>query len=104
MKKLRKSRGMTQRELGEYLNLSDRVIGYYEADRHFPDGDVLVKIADLFNVSVDFLLGRTNNPNILVIKDDNFEFGIDKERLKEAEKLKEIQKLLEEAMKKLNEK
>lgn len=63
LKELRKAKGMTQKELGDQLNLSDRVIGYYEANRHFPDGDVLIKIGDIFNVSIDYLLCRTNNPN-----------------------------------------
>lgn len=60
LKQLRKEKGLSQKELGNLLNLSDRVVGYYEANRHFPDGDVLVKIADIFEVSLDYLLGRTD--------------------------------------------
>ena len=58
LKQLRTEHKMTQKELGEKLNLSQRVIGYYEKDERFPDQITLIKIADFFNVSVDFLLGR----------------------------------------------
>lgn len=60
LKELREEKGITQRELGNIVNVSDRVIGYYESNDRFPkDENVLRKIADYFNVTVDYLLGRT---------------------------------------------
>ena len=63
LKLLRKNSGYTQKELGEKLNVSGRVIGYYESNERFPDKDTLTDIADFFNVSVDYLLGRTDEKN-----------------------------------------
>lgn len=58
LKKLRKSHNMTQDELAELLNLSRSAISLYETGRREPDYTVLTKMADIFDVSVDFLLGR----------------------------------------------
>jgi transcriptional regulator with XRE-family HTH domain len=61
LKQLRKENRWTQKELGEKINISDRVIGYYESSERFPsDETILNKIAEIFNVSVDYLLGRTD--------------------------------------------
>jgi len=61
LRELREEKGMTQRELGRIINISDRVIGYYEANNRFPkDEYVLKKLADFFGVSLDYLVGRTS--------------------------------------------
>lgn len=58
LKELRLKKNLTQKELGEKLNISDRVIGYYESDDRFPkDEKILKDMAELFNVSMDYLLG-----------------------------------------------
>lgn len=63
IKKLRLEKGLTQEKLGKLIEISDRVIGYYETDDRFPkDEDILKRIADVFNVSTDYLLGRTDKP------------------------------------------
>lgn len=59
LKQLRIEKGKTQKELSDILGVSDRVIGYYESNDRFPkDETILKKIADYFNVSVDYLLSR----------------------------------------------
>ncbi|MCH1965971.1 helix-turn-helix domain-containing protein [Paraclostridium sordellii] len=63
LKSLRKSLNLTQKELEENLNVSGRVVGYYESNDRFTDKDTLIKITDFFEVSVDYLLGRTNSKN-----------------------------------------
>lgn len=66
IKKLRIEKGITQEKLGQIIGVSDRVIGYYEADNRFPKDDILLtKIADYFNVSLDYLLGRTENKEFI---------------------------------------
>ncbi len=57
--KLRSERNVYQKELAAYLKVSIGTISNYEKDRHFPDPNTLCKMADFFNVSVDYLLGRT---------------------------------------------
>lgn len=87
LKALRKSLNLTQKELGEKLNVSGRVVGYYESNDRFPDKDTLTKIADFFEVSVDYLLGRTNIKNSTNI-----------DSLKIDENEKDVEELLEETM------
>ena len=59
---LREDRDLTQREMGELLSCSQRVYSYYErGDIDIPT-QVLIKLADFYNVSVDYLLERTDNP------------------------------------------
>ena len=57
--KLRKERNMVQKELALYLNISVSTISNYENGVHFPDQTTLCKLAEFFNVSADYLLGRT---------------------------------------------
>ncbi|PEQ63628.1 helix-turn-helix domain-containing protein [Bacillus cereus] len=57
LKKLRKSRGLTQEQLSHKLNLSRSQIKNWETDRYQPDIDTLILIASFFNVSVDVLIG-----------------------------------------------
>ncbi|MDN5276299.1 MAG: hypothetical protein PWR01_264 [Clostridiales bacterium] len=66
LRKLRKERKMTQTDLGKILGLSTSAIGMYEQGRRDPDSNTLQKIADIFNVTVDYLLGRSDirNPYI----------------------------------------
>lgn len=63
LRKLRKEKGLLQRELAEKLNLSRVAITHYEQGKRFPELDTLHKMADFFNVSVDYLIGRTDDKN-----------------------------------------
>lgn len=57
LRKLRKGRGMTQSELGGQVGLSKAVISKYETGLGYPSFDVLIRIAQYFGVSTDYLLG-----------------------------------------------
>lgn len=57
LKYLRKTRGITQTKLGKYLGYRYTAISNYENADHQPDYDTLIKIAEYFDVSVDFLIG-----------------------------------------------
>ena len=62
---LREDREMTQAQMGKILGCSQRVYSNYErGDIDIPTA-ILIKLADFYNVSTDYLLGRTNNPNML---------------------------------------
>ncbi len=56
LKNLRVNAHMSQRELAERLNIAKSVISFYESGERYPSYDVLVKIAQIFNVTTDFLL------------------------------------------------
>ncbi len=57
--KLRKERGILQKELANHLNVTVATISNYEKGVHSPDIYTLVQIADFFDVSTDYLLQRT---------------------------------------------
>lgn len=59
---LRKDKHLGQKDLAKYLSISVSTISNYETGTHEPDFETLCKIADLFDVSADYLLGRTNIP------------------------------------------
>ena len=56
---LRKERGILQKELAGHLNVTVATISNYETGVHFPDLHTLIRIADFFQVSTDYLLQRT---------------------------------------------
>ena len=60
LKELRKSRKKTQREMAEYLGIGLRAYQYYESAEHYPDVPGLIALADYFEVSTDYLLGRSD--------------------------------------------
>ena len=63
LKDLRKQRSLTQSELAEYMCVSKSTIAMYEIGKNIAEFDKLIKISDFFNVSVDYLLCRTDNVN-----------------------------------------
>ena len=58
IKQLRKQRNLTQEQLGKYLNLNRPVIANWERGDRNPTLDQFNKLAELFNVSIDYLVGR----------------------------------------------
>lgn len=55
---LREQHGLTQEELANQLGISRSALSHYEKNRREPEFKILNDIADLFDVSVDFLFGR----------------------------------------------
>ena len=64
LKELRKKRGISQLRLATDLNTTQNTISRYETGEREPGITELIKIADYFNVSVDYLIGRTENPKM----------------------------------------
>lgn len=64
LKELRKSKGISQLRLATDLNTTQNTISRYETGEREPGIDELIKIADYFNVSVDYLIGRSENPKM----------------------------------------
>lgn len=62
LKKLRSTSGLSQREFARLFNMSPSTLAMYETGRREPDYNILSKLADYYNVSTDYLLGRTDNP------------------------------------------
>lgn len=64
LKQLRKSRELTQKDLGAKVGLSKAVVSKYENSMGYPSFDVLVRIAQYFGVSTDYLLGVARGKTI----------------------------------------
>lgn len=60
IKDLREDSDLTQKELGEKLNLTQRTYAYYESGERTIPPEILIKIADFYHTSIDYILGRTN--------------------------------------------
>ncbi|MDE5738556.1 MAG: helix-turn-helix domain-containing protein [Oscillospiraceae bacterium] len=61
---LREDNDLTQTDLARQLHCSQRTYSYYESGTHNLPIEILIKIADFYHVSVDYLLERTNNKEI----------------------------------------
>lgn len=63
IKVLRKESGLTQEEFGKKLNIAKSTVSQYENNINVPDISMICKIAELFNVSIDYLVGFNDNKN-----------------------------------------
>lgn len=61
---IREDRDIRQKDIAEYLNVSQNTYSQYETGVISLTADVLIKLADYYNVSIDYLLDRTNNPKM----------------------------------------
>ena len=64
LREIRKSKGISQMKLTLDLNKSQNTISRYEIGEREPGLDELINIADYFNISIDYLLGRSNDPTL----------------------------------------
>jgi len=62
LKQLREQRNITQVKLAMDLNMNQNTISRYETGAHEADYATLIRFADYFGVSLDYLLERTDNP------------------------------------------
>ncbi|MGO5485332.1 helix-turn-helix domain-containing protein [Selenomonas montiformis] len=69
IKKARNDSHLSQRALADIIGVSQQTVGSWEVGRTSPDNEMLKKLASFFNVSVDYLLSRTDEPGGLQ-KDD----------------------------------
>jgi len=83
---LRKKSGLSQYELAEKLGFSRGKYSNYEQGTRQPDYETLQKIADYFNVTTDYLLGRSDKPNYTAEQEDNENY----------DSIQEINRLLKE--------
>ena len=71
IKKLREEKQLKQEELAKILSISPSAIGMYERDAREPNDELTLKLAEYFNVSTDYLLGKSDirNPELEINKD-----------------------------------
>lgn len=75
LKQLRLERGLLQSDIAKIIKKSERTVGFYETGERDMNTETLSTLADFFNVSIDYLLGKTNIRNI----EDEFKFAYHKE-------------------------
>ena len=63
LKKLRETNNLSQQQLAEKLGMSPSGVGMWEQNRRQPDNEAIKKIAQLFGVTTDYLLGNDVKPN-----------------------------------------
>lgn len=72
VKELRKERKWSQKELGEKVDVSESFISKVESGKKQPSREVTTKIAEVFNVTTDFLLGRSEEEKLNEMLDVKF--------------------------------
>jgi transcriptional regulator with XRE-family HTH domain len=72
LKKIRQDNNLTQEELAKKINSSRSNIANYENEKNMPSIEILEKLSKTFNVSIDYLLGKTEIRNIEELKKIQF--------------------------------
>lgn len=65
IKSLREDLKLSQEELANKLNLSKGIISLYEQEKRKPSLEILIQLSEIFNVSIDYILGRTDIRNAI---------------------------------------
>src|SRR5690554_4840510 len=84
LRSLREEKRLSQVELSKKLNVTSQALSQYELGKRIPDAEMIIRIADFFDVSVDYLLDRTNeritvdNIKAILASDSAFARALDK--------------------------
>ena len=70
LKEIRNKKNITQIRLSIAAEVSQETISAYESGKALPSAETLIKIADFLDVSIDYLLERTDNPIVNTIEKD----------------------------------
>lgn len=92
LKSLRLQMGLTQKELAEKMETSKSMVSYYELSKRTPSPDVLIKLADIFNVSVDYIMGLERKQTIEISNLDEKDMKLVKDIIDALSNKNEIKK------------
>lgn len=110
IKILREEKGLKQEELAKIMSVSPSTIGMYEINKREPNNELILKLSEYFNVSTDYLLGKSDVRNPEVVDKDLLEIGLNKKDYnpptkEQQEKIEEFAKfVLKDNLKKKEEK
>ena len=62
LKQIRTSKDLLQTKVAMDLNITQETVSSYETGRVFPSSDMLIKLADYYNTSIDYIVGLTDDP------------------------------------------
>lgn len=97
LKMLREKAGVSQQKIADIVDLTQQAVGKWENNKAEPDLTTVAKLADFFDCSTDYLLGKTNirkYPHTIAAHHDGGEFT--EEELNEIEKFKEFVRMKRE--------
>lgn len=81
LKMLREKKDLLGKDFAKIMNVEPATVTNWEKGNRFPKDDMLVKIADYFDCSIDYLLGRTDDPSVKIysgkLNNQNVEIEID---------------------------
>ena len=100
-KRFRQENGLTQQQVADAISVHKQAYQRYEYGR-LPSADVIIRIADAFNVSTDYLLGRTDVPEVYHHYKTNAETMAAIEEIERGEGLSKPYDTVEELMEALN--
>lgn len=88
IKDLREDKDMTQKELAKIIGITQATLSDYEVEKTEPKKDIWIKLASFFDVTIDYLMGITNNPS-----NDNFTKNMTEQDIKELEHYRDLLKI-----------
>lgn len=78
IKELRIEKGLLQSDIAKYINKSERIVGFYEKGQRDPSTETLLMLSELFGVSVDYILGKSDIRNPEELDTDKINIGLSK--------------------------
>lgn len=78
LKEEREDKGMSQQYLAKILGIGRSTLAGYETGNSTPPLDILIKYADIFDTTLDYLVGRTNNHDAKITEDDTLKISHNK--------------------------
>ncbi len=70
LRQLRKEKGLYQIDIAKILGITSQSVSLYEADKRDMSIDTIIKLADFFNVSTDYLLGKEDGEEVKILEED----------------------------------
>lgn len=103
---IRDRKGFSQKFVAEKLEIKSNTLSGYESGRRVPDPEMLSKIADIYEVTTDYLIGRSNQPKLMesgeIQKKSNIEEALKKIESLPIDKQNEIEDYIDFILSKNN--
>ena len=99
LKRLREEKGIYQKDLADKLHITRATIASYETGKSLPSLDVILKYADFFECTTDYILGRTNERNLAITKDKDIEIIHNKDTIVQEDAISLLKETLNRLMK-----
>lgn len=75
IKELRIEKRLLQSDVAKYIGKSERIVGFYEKGERDPNTDTLLKLSELFDVSIDYILGKSDSKDSKTVNLDDIDIA-----------------------------